>query len=308
MKNLKKIFKIFIIRFGLIFFADSDHSDLKEELDKSRLNFSPIEYKSYSLILSLILGIITPIIVFLIFQHIIIASFFILLIPILYIAAVLYPAMYSSIRKDRIENNLYNSISYMYSLYSTNTTFKKIFTEIAESEAEFEEISIEAKEIIKYIEMGYSAVSAIRKVQKTTPSIEFSEFLDNLIQIQSTGGDVEKYLKNKTEEYKDLEKDKTEKFIQKVEMIGQFYIIGVGLAPILFLMMAVMLHSLKPTPKEFLYIATYVWIPIGTTIVTIILSQNTGQQSSVDLFESVIINYFDFKKKVIHYLKQPLTS
>lgn len=111
-----------------------------------------------------------------------------------------YPIYVTSERKRDINNNLPYSITYMYSIVSGGRDVVGMLEVLSEQEDVYGEVANEAKLIINRTRLGDDIKTALLEQSRTTPSDQFQELLQDLVDLLEHTTDVESFFQNKTDE------------------------------------------------------------------------------------------------------------
>jgi flagellar protein FlaJ len=191
-----------------------------------------------------------------------------------YFLVLYYPALAASERARKIDHALPYAASYMYTLSRSGTTIVNVFRELS-MRPDMGEIQKEAQRFMKDVELlGRDPLSAIRALARSTPSEKFRNFLEVLVSIVETGGDVGSYFAGKVAEYHADMKDGNKKTVSTMELLAEIYIIAVQFLSLLMLAIVMFLGLApgQPTDVVLIQLITYVWMPLGSLIFIILLA------------------------------------
>ncbi|MFC1697122.1 type II secretion system F family protein, partial [Nanoarchaeota archaeon] len=179
-----------------------------------------------------------------------------------------YPNSKAKERKRSIDTNLSFAIDHMSAVSNSGvppTAMFKLFSRTKE----YGVISGEIKKIVNLVEFyGKDLLSAIRKVAARTPSEYFKEFLNGFSSNIESGGDINKYLHEKSTESKVMYKLVSKKYLNIVSLYSDIYT-GVLLVAPIFLIILFTLFSvirggniLGMDIKTLIITTVYVIIPV----------------------------------------------
>ncbi len=127
-------------------------------------------------------------------------AFFIgLLIPLTtLIGFYVYPNYIASNRKRALESSLPTASSFIAAMASAGVAPDKAFLALANENIKLE-VSKEAEKITRNIEiLGYDLLSALELAAENSPSRIYASFLEGLVSVVISGGDLTSYLTNET--------------------------------------------------------------------------------------------------------------
>ncbi|MFB6075662.1 MAG: type II secretion system F family protein [Candidatus Aenigmatarchaeota archaeon] len=156
-----------------------------------------------------------------------------------------YPIQKASHRKKSIVTNLPFAINHMAAVASSGVPPYIIFKLLTEFK-EYGEISMEAKKVVRNIDtFGQDITSSIRQVADESPSREFSEFLKGIVSTVETGGNLEKYLKNRAKEALFNYKLKREEYMESLSTYADFYTAVLIAAPLFLIALLAVMNMLE---------------------------------------------------------------
>lgn len=199
-----------------------------------------------------------------------------ILIPIVVILGFyVYPSYVSSNRKRALESSLPTASSFLAAMASAGVAPDKAFLALANENIRLE-IAKEAEKITRNIEiLGYDLLTALEYAAENSPSKVYSAFLEGLVSVVTSGGDMTAYLTNET---KSLMRDKIreeKEFIEGLGVIAELFLVIGVVAPIFFVIMlavlAIMATGASDQGTILMTLLTYVLIPVGMTVIIVLI-------------------------------------
>ncbi|MFW9924573.1 MAG: type II secretion system F family protein, partial [Candidatus Thorarchaeota archaeon] len=138
------------------------------------------------------------------------------------------------------------------------------------------EIAKEAEKITRNIEiLGYDMLTALEFAALNSPSKVYSAFLEGMISVVTSGGDLTGYLTNETKTLM-REKIREEKeFIDSLGVVAELFLVIGVVAPIFFVIMlavlAIMNSESGTQGTVLMALLTYVLIPVGMSVIIILV-------------------------------------
>jgi flagellar protein FlaJ len=281
--------------------------------------FSAIAFFIFFISIPLLSGI--PLFSFLsIFTKIPFFKYLPLISPLIGIAAynlfLLYPKYVSIVRRTKIDLVLPHAAAFCYGMSYGGTPVYDIFKELARNVHTYGEFSKEASFIVRDVELfGCTPVTAIKNVALTTPSENLRDFLENLVPMVESGGDIQHYFSVKMKQYFENANRTQSMFLKTLEMIGEVYVVAFVAVPI-FLLITLATAGLLSMPDAPLFFnALYFGLPFGSIAFIIFLDFITPKEDldiefvrkvhlkKLELAEEEI-NTEEYKKKVGEYEKR----
>ena len=197
---------------------------------------------------------------------------FLLVVPGQYMMQIYYPQIVAQGRKSRIDLDMPYAISYMQALSTTMPPFE-IIRKVYEEHDMFGEISKEFGMIVRDVELfGDDLDAAMKNLQRTTPSTNLRDFLNDLAIVFDSGGNVTTYLGAKTEYYRDQAKQELEMVLKTIEIMAEVYVTAFVAGPIALIIMVVAQGMTNSSGMAWILPLMYVCIPAGAIVLIWILS------------------------------------
>jgi flagellar protein FlaJ len=172
------------------------------------------------------------------------------------------PYSRASSRKREINLLLADSVSFMYALSVGGLNQLEILRSMATAEDTYGEVSREFQSIVNETEyFGTDYRNAIRQQSLETPSDELSQFLADMLSIVNSGGDMERFLKDKKEKHLRTSKQEREMTLETLELFGEMYM-TLSLFPLLLIIILVIMGMMGESDDALLYATVYVLIPL----------------------------------------------
>ncbi|MDP2797882.1 MAG: type II secretion system F family protein [Methanoregula sp.] len=197
---------------------------------------------------------------------------FVLIVPGQYAMQMYYPQIIAHGRKSRIDLDMPYAISYMQALSTTMPPYE-IIRKVYEEHDMFGEISKEFGMIVRDVELfGDDLDTAMKNLQRTTPSANLRDFLNDLSIVFDSGGNVTTYLGAKTEYYRDQAKQELELVLKTIEIMAEVYVTAFVAGPIALIIMIVAQGMTNSQGMAWILPMMYICIPAGAIVMIWILS------------------------------------
>ncbi|HWQ64139.1 MAG TPA: type II secretion system F family protein, partial [Methanospirillum sp.] len=169
----------------------------------------------------------------------IITILFILLGPGVSIAIFTYPSTTAAGRKSSIDLDLPYAITYMQALSMTMTLYN-VIRKIYEADDLFGEVGKEFGLIVRDVEVfGDDLYTAIRNLQGVTPSKNLSEFLNDLLLLSNSGGDITNFLSSRSAYFRETAARELENILKTIEIMAEVYVTAFVAGPITMIIIIV---------------------------------------------------------------------
>jgi len=194
------------------------------------------------------------------------------IIPGIYLFQIYYPAIIAQGRKSRIELDLPYAISYMEALSTAMPPYEMI-KKIYEEQDMFGEISQEFGVIVRNVEVfGDDMITAMKELQRMTPSPNLRDFLNDLGIVFDSGGEISSYLAAKTQYFRDQAQQELELVLKTIEIMAEVYVSAFVAGPIALIIMIVAQGMTSNNQMDWLLSLMYLAIPAGAIIMIWLLS------------------------------------
>jgi len=183
-----------------------------------------------------------------------------------------YPGVSAKNRAYKIDQSLPQVIAFIHAMSRSGANIVEIFRELS-TRPDAGELRIEARAFMRDVEyLGHDPLTALRDLSRNTPSRRLKELLEVLAPIVETGGDVSAYFASKWSEYQDDAKADQGKFISTLELYCELYITLIMLMPLLMLLVFALMGPMSGYSNVWLYMITYLMIPIGSVAFMVLVS------------------------------------
>jgi flagellar protein FlaJ len=196
---------------------------------------------------------------------------FVVLVVVVFLALLYYPALVAAGRKTRIDMDLPYAVTYMEAL-STNVTLYSLFKSVFEAEDLYGEVSRECGMIVRDVEVfGEDLLTAMRNLQKITPSENFADLLNDLALVFKTGGNLKDFFDSRSDRYREIARQELETTLQIMEMIAEVYVTAFVAGPIAIIIMLVAQNLSGKGQMGGIMPLMYIGLPIGAIALIVIL-------------------------------------
>ena len=173
------------------------------------------------------------------------------------------PYSLASARRREIETTLPHTIFFMYALSYGGMGIESVFRRTADSENQYGEVSKEFQGMINDIEyFGTDLITAIRNTRNRSPSPGLSSFLDDLLTVVDSGGDVTTFLDRESEKYIERANDEQESFLETLSLISEIYLALLVAGPLFVLVGLLVVAILGGQVVGGIFLTVYLIVPL----------------------------------------------
>lgn len=178
-----------------------------------------------------------------------------------------YPSMMKNNRAVRINLTMHNAVSYMYAMRRGGAQILPIFKSLSENADIYGEVAYECRQVVRDTEyFGADVVSAIRALSLSTPSEQMKDFLEDLVSVIESGGNVANFLESRVRVYQDDARFQQKQFLSTLQLVAESYVTLFVAGPLFLIIIMVVMGLLGNPSVVQLSVAIYGLIPIGSLI------------------------------------------
>jgi len=196
-----------------------------------------------------------------------------------------YPVLRADNLKRSLEDELPFTTGYLAILAGAGVPPAQMLRSLAEIDSSLA-VSQEARLIVRDVELfGVDVVSALSSASKRTPSDKFRELLEGFIATIHAGGDLARYLSERSRQYMRLKRIALRRLADTLGVLAEFYVTMLVAGPLILVVMLAVMAMLGGggvigtlDPRLLLYLLTYLGIPIGSIVFLILLDMITPKR------------------------------
>ena len=113
---------------------------------------------------------------------------------------------------------------------------------------------------------GLDVLTAIRHLSETTPSAKLKDFLEDLLSVIESGGDMSEFLSSRVRLYQEEARFEQKQFLTILSMVAESYVTLFVAGPLFLIIIMVVMGMMGGSAVLQLSLIIYVVIPIGSLI------------------------------------------
>ncbi|MDD3406890.1 MAG: type II secretion system F family protein, partial [Methanomicrobium sp.] len=234
-----------------------------------------------------------------------------------------------SARRTKINLSLHNVVSYMYAMRRGGAELLEIFSSISENDDIYGEVALEFRQVVRDTEyFGADLITALSNLTFTTPSEKFKEFIEDLLSVINSGGNISSYLESRVRLYQDDAKFEQKQFLSVLQIVAESYVTIFVAGPLFLIIIMVVMGMVGKSAYLELTLVTYVLLPIGAVIFMLLVDLISLKENEVERYLKVsvlsefsdvsilqregeeenfsLLDKYDRKRAVLEFLKNPL--
>lgn len=207
-----------------------------------------------------------------------------------------YPGLISNVRKSKIELTLPHAVAYMHAMSKGGLSLISIFKSLSQYSNLYGEFAEEINYIVLDTEIhGNDLVTSLKIAAVNTQSEKFRDFLDNLINVVQTSGDLDTFFGNMVNHYQETAEADQTMYLEMLGMLAETYITVFVAGPLFLITIVIVMGLMGPGNLLILKILIYAVIPLSAAAFSVLLSVvSLGSDSK-------LIKIFSVSKKIQHY-------
>jgi len=182
------------------------------------------------------------------------------------------PALEKNNRKIKINLTLHNAVAYMYAMRRGGAQLMTIFVSLSDRANVYGEVALEFRQIVRDAEFfGYDVVSAIRHLSETTPSEKLKDFLEDLLSVIESGGDMAEFLSMRVRLYQEEARFEQRQFLNVLSIVAESYVTLFVAGPLFLIIIMVVMGMMGGSAVLQLALVTYIVLPIGSIVFILLI-------------------------------------
>jgi flagellar protein FlaJ len=184
-----------------------------------------------------------------------------------------YPHLRVSSRRRNVDVMLPHAIVYMYALAYGGMDLVTVVRRMADAEETYGEVANEFDMLVQDVDLfGNDLFTAIRNARNLTPSDNLEAFLDDLLSVLDSGGDVTTFLRDESQKYMEEARSEQESFLETLSTLAEVFIVGFVAAPLFVVVTLLMLSFLGAGTVLPLVVVVYAVVPLGMAMFLVVVS------------------------------------
>ena len=167
-------------------------------------------------------------------------------------------------RRREINLTLPAAITFMYALSRGGMNVVEVSRRLADAEDVYGETAHEFDLLVREMDLfGNDLLQAMSNVRALTPSDNFRRFLDDMLGVVESGGDLAAFFQEEAESSMDDAIEEQESFVGTLGMLGELYVVGFVAAPLFIIVVLVVMSFLQPGAVDVITLLVYLVFPLS---------------------------------------------
>ncbi len=175
-----------------------------------------------------------------------------------------YPSTVVSSRRQAIDIVLPHAIVYMYALSQGGMSLFEVMRKLADADDVYGEVAHEFEMIVTDIELfGSDTFTALQNARNLTPSENLEQFLDDLVSVLDSGGDLAPFLEEESRNYLREAEESQESFLETLALLAEVFVVGFVAAPLFLIVTLVVISLIGGNTIEGISVLVYLIMPLA---------------------------------------------
>ena len=241
------------------------------------------------------------------------------------------PGIKKQNRATKINLTLHNAVAYMYAMRKGGAQLTTIFRSLSDRADIYGEVALDFRQIVRDTDfLGYDIVTAIRHLADTTPSEKLKSFLEDLLSVIESGGNMADFLSKRVRIYQEEARFEQKQFLTLLSLVAESYVTLFVAGPLFLIIIMVVMGMMGGSAVLELTLMTYAVLPIGSLVFILfinLISENAEKteryirttwlrtyadvgiykkRNEESLFEQ--LKKYDRLRNFVHFIHHPLES
>ena len=189
-----------------------------------------------------------------------------------YVLMLKIPGIEKKTRAIKINLTLHNAVAYMYAMRRGGAELMTIFRSLSDRANIYGEVALEFRQIVRDADFfGYDVVSAIHHLSETTPSEKLKNFLEDLLSVIESGGDMADFLSMRVRLYQEEAKFEQRQFLNLLSIVAESYVTLFVAGPLFLIIIMVVMGMMGGSAVLQLSLVVYAVMPVGSMIFILLI-------------------------------------
>jgi len=198
------------------------------------------------------------------------------------------PRIEKNNRKVKINLTLHNAVAYMYAMRRGGAELMTIFYAISENAPIYGEVALEFRQITRDVDyFGSDVLTAVRHLSETTPSEKLKDFLEDLLSVIESGGDLSEFLASRVRLYQEEARFEQKQFLTILSMVAESYVTLFVAGPLFLIIIMVVMGMMGGSAVLQLSLIIYAIMPIGSLIFVLLIDLISGKAEKAERYTRV---------------------
>ena len=175
------------------------------------------------------------------------------------------PSFKAGERQRQIDDTLPYAVTFMYALSRGGMNVLEVMEKLANADDVYGEVSNEFDMILRDMDyFGNDLRIALRNASEMTPSDNLADFLDDLLSVIDSGGEITPFMLNKSQQYHEIKKQDQKGFLDTLALMSESYVTAFVAAPLFIIIITAIMSVMGGANLMQLYAIIYFVLPLAS--------------------------------------------
>jgi flagellar protein FlaJ len=177
------------------------------------------------------------------------------------------PAYEKRNRAIKINMTLHNAVAYLYAMRKGGAQLMMIFRSLSDRADIYGEVALEFRQIVRDADFfGFDIITAIHHLAQTTPSEKLKDFLQDLLSVIESGGNMAEFLSLRVRLYQEEARFEQKQFLNILSLVAESYVTLFVAGPLFLIIIMVVMGMMGGSAVLQMTLVTYAIIPVGSIV------------------------------------------
>ncbi len=200
----------------------------------------------------------------------------------IYLGSLLLPDLRAKNRARSIDNNLPFALNFISTMASAGATPPAVFASLARQEL-YGAVAEEAAWIERDLNvLGFDVVTALNKAIDRSPSARFQDFIQGVITVLTSGGDLKTYFLAKADQFMYENQQEQKKFLESLGVLAESFVVVVVAAPLFLIVMLSVMTLFGGDARQMLvigYMMILIMLPLAQAGFAVTISTMSPEET-----------------------------
>ena len=188
-------------------------------------------------------------------------------------------------RAIKINMTLHNAVAYMYAMRRGGAQLMVVFRSLSDRADIYGEVALEFRQIVRDADFfGHDVVTAIHHLAQTTPSEKLKDFLQDLLSVIESGGNMAEFLSVRVRLYQEEARFEQKQFLNILSLVAESYVTLFVAGPLFLIIIMVVMGMMGGSAVYQLTLVTYAIIPVGSVIFIFLIYHLSDKTEKTELY------------------------
>jgi flagellar protein FlaJ len=175
------------------------------------------------------------------------------------------PSFKAGERRRQIDNTLPYAVTFMYALSRGGMNVLEVMEKLSNADDVYGEVSNEFDMILRDMDyFGNDLRIALRNASDMTPSDNLADFLDDLLSVIDSGGEITPFMLNKSQQYHEIKKQDQKGFLDTLALMSESYVTAFVAAPLFIIIITAIMSVMGGANMMQLFAIIYFVLPLAS--------------------------------------------